>query len=144
MFRDADVPQQWPMETATVVEVLREGGSYDISVTLLEQWARSQSIGKLAIRAGRFEWKPSHMLTAAALANASRLWLLSDKHVPKMTGPELADMQARAAGDSLFSDVADVNIRSLIGVIASTENRELRSTLCLGLIAKLRHDGVIE
>ena len=60
-----------------------------------------------------------------------------------MTGVELAELQARAVGESVFSDLEDVDIQTLIGVIANTEDGELRSTLSLGLVAKLRADGAI-
>ncbi len=144
MFQAADVHQNWPLDSSEVVEVLRVGGAYDVTLPLVESWARSQSVGRVHIHSGKFSWSPWNMLAAASLANASRLWLLDGKHVTKMTGPEIADLQARAIGESLFSDLEDVDLRSLIGVIAGTDDKDLRSTLCLGLVAKLRKDGVIQ
>lgn len=144
MFRDADVHPHWPAQTDEVAEVLRSGGAYDVSQELLEGWARSRSIGKVEIRSGKFSWSPSNMLAAAALANSARRWLLDPKHIPKMTGPEILNLQAAAIGESLFTDLADVDLRSLIGCISGAEDRDLRSTLCVGLIEKLRHDGVIQ
>lgn len=144
MFVDADVHQHWPMGSDEVAEVLRSGGKYDVTQDLLESWARSQSVGRVDIRSGKFAWSPGNMLAAAGLANASRLWLLDSKHVAKMTAPELAELQARAVGESLFTDLADVDLRSLIGVISNTNDPESRSILCVGLIAKLRHDKVIQ
>ena len=143
MFRDADVHQHWPMDSGEVVEVLRSGGKYDVSVELLNSWARSQSVGRVGIHSGKFSWTPGGMMAAAALANASRRWLLDSKHVAKMTGAELAELQARAVGESVFTDLDDVDVQSLVGVIAGCEDKDLRSTLCLGLVAKLRKDGVI-
>jgi len=143
LWNEADVHSFYPCDSSTVVAVLRDGGRYDVSTELLEAWARSKSVGTVAIRSGKFEWHPSTMLAAGALANASRLWLLDGIHFSKMTGCELADLQARAVGQSLFSDLDDVDIRSLIGVISNTAEREQRSALCCGLIAKLRKDGVI-
>ena len=143
MFRDADVHQHWPLDSCEVVEVLRSGGKYDVTLDLLESWARSESVGRVGIHGGKFSWTPGNMLAAAALANASRRWLLDSKHVAKMTGAELAELQARAVGESVFTDLDDVDIQSLIGVIAGCENKETRSTLCLGLVAKLRKDGVL-
>ena len=143
MFQDADVHPIFPMKTEEVSGVLRAGGSYDVSVDLLNSWARSESIGRLRIHSGRFEWSAANMLAAAALANASRLWLLDAKHISKMTGAELADLQCRQIGESLFSDLDDVDVRSLIGVISSCNDPEQRSVLCLGLVAKLRKDSVI-
>lgn len=143
MFIAADVHQQWPMGSDEVAEVLRSGGKYDVTMDLLESWARSQSVGRVEIRSGKFAWTPGNMLAAAALANASRLWLLDATHIAKMTGAELAELQARAVGETIFSDLADVDIRSLIGVISGTADKDLRTTLCLGLVAKLRHDGVL-
>ena len=144
MFADADVPQQWPADSETIVTVLRHGGAYDVSLELLESWARSQSVGRVSIRSGTFAWGPGNMLAAAALANASRLWLLDAKHIHKMSALELAELQARAVGQSVFTDLDAVDIRSLIGVISSTDDGALRSTLCLGLLAKLRKDGVLQ
>ena len=143
MFRDADVPQHWPARTSAVAEVLREGGAFDVNHELLESWARSGSVGRVKIHGGGFSWTPGNMLAAAALANSSRRWLLNAEHIPKMTGVELAELQARAVGESVFSDLEDVDIQTLIGVIANTDDGELRSTLCLGLVAKLRADGAI-
>ena len=143
MFRDADVPQHWPARTSVVAEVLREGGAFDVNHELLESWARSGSVGRVKIHGGGFSWTPGNMLAAAALANSSRRWFLDPKHVPKMTGVELAELQARAVGESVFSDLSDVDIQTLIGVIANTEDGELRNTLSLGLLAKLRADGAI-
>lgn len=144
MFNDADVHQHWPLQTDEVTEVLRSGGKYDVSQELLESWARSQSVGRVEIRGGKFSWSPANVLAAAALANASRLWLLDSKHIAKMTAVEMAELQARAIGESVFNDLADVDLRSLIGVISNTSDPENRSILCTGLIAKLRHDGVIQ
>lgn len=143
MFNAADVHQQWPMGSDEVCEVLRSGGKYDVSQELIESWARSQSVGRVDIKSGKFAWAPGNMLAAAALANASRLWLLDSKHVSKMTGAELAELQARSIGETIFNDLADVDIRSLVGIIAGAEDKDLRTTLCLGLVAKLRHDGVL-
>ncbi len=143
MFQDADVHQQWPMDSAEVSEVLRSGGAYDVNVGLLDSWARSKSVGCVKIRSGKFSWTPGNMLAAAALANASRRWLLDSKHVAKMTACELADLQARHVGESLFTDLEEVDIQTLIGVIAGSDDKDLRSTLCLGLVAKLRKDGAI-
>lgn len=143
MFQAADVHPNWPASTKEVAEVLRSGGAYDVSVVLLESMARSASVGSVPIRAGKFAWTPGNVLAAAGLANASRLWLLDSKHIAKMTAVELAELQARAVGESVFSDLDDVDIQTLVGVISNTEDRELRSTLCCGLVAKLRHDGVI-
>ncbi len=143
MFRDADVHQHWPADSTEVSEVLRSGGAYDVSLELIESWARSASVGRVDVRSGKFQWSPGNMLAAAALANASRRWILDAKHISKMTGAELAELQARAVGESVFSDLEDVDIQTLIGVIAGSEDKDLRSTLCLGLVAKLRHDGVL-
>jgi hypothetical protein len=143
MFRDADVQPNWPASSAEVAEVLRSGGAFDVSQVLVESWARSASVGRVAIRSGKFSWTPSNMLAAVGLANGSRLWLLDSKHIPKMTGAELAELQARSIGETIFTDLNDVDIQTLIGVIAGSGDKDLRSTLCLGLVAKLRHDGVI-
>ena len=143
MFRAADIHQTWPMGSDEVAEVLRSGGAYDVTLELLESWARSQSVGRVQIHSGKFAWTPGSMLAAAALANASRRWLLDSKHIAKMTGAELAELQARAVGESVFTDLDDVDIQSLVGVIAGCEDKDMRSTLCLGLVAKLRKDGVI-
>ena len=143
MFRDADVHQHWPMDSSEVVEVLRSGGKYDVTLETLDSWARSESVGRVGIHGGKFSWTPGSMLAAAALANASRRWLLDSKHVAKMTGAELAELQARAVGESVFTDLDDVDVQSLVGVIAGCEDKDLRSTLCLGLVAKLRKDGVL-
>ena len=144
MFRDADCHQHWPAQTDEVCEVLRSGGKYDVSPELLESWARTQSVGRVGIHSGRFAWTPGNMLAAAALANAARRWLLDAKHISKMTGAELAYLQAASIGENLFSDLQDVDIQTLCGVIAGCEDKDLRSTLCLGLVAKLRHDKIIE
>ena len=144
MFQDADVHQTWPMDTATLAEVLRSGGAYDVTHEVLENWARSKSVGVVPIHSGRFAWSAGNALAAAALANASRRWLLSSKHIAKMSGAELAYLQANAVGECLFSDLEKVDVQTLIGVIAGSEDKDLRSTLCLGLVAKLRHDKIIE
>ena len=143
MFSAADVHAHWPMDAREVCEVLRAGGAYDVSVDLLDSWARSESVGRVGIHSGRFSWTPGAMLAAAGLANASRLWLLDAKHISKMSAAELADLQCRQIGESLFTDLDDVDARSLIGVISSCNDPEQRSVLCLGLVAKLRKDSVI-
>ena len=143
MFSAADVHAHWPMDAREVCEVLRAGGAYDVSVDLLDSWARSESVGRVGIHSGRFSWTPGAMLAAAGLANASRLWLLDAKHISKMSAAELADLQCRQIGESLFTDLDDVDVRSLIGVISSCNDPEQRSVLCLGLVAKLRKDSVI-
>lgn len=144
LWTAADVHSHYPCDSSTVVEVLRNGGAYDVSLELIESWARSKSVGHVPIRAGKFDWYPSNMLACAALANASRRWLLDGRHIPKMTAAELAELQARAVGESLFTELDEVDLQSLIGVISNTDDRDLRSTLCLGLLAKLRKDGVIQ
>ncbi len=143
MCRDADVLPIFPMDTEEAFEVLRSGGAYDVSASLLDSWARSESVGRVGIHSGKFSWSAGNILAAAGLANASRLWLLDAKHISKMSAAELADLQCRQIGESLFSDLDDVDIRSLIGVISGCNDSEQRSVLCLGLTAKLRKDGVI-
>ena len=143
MFNDADVHMAWPVDTATLAEVLRSGGAYDLTAEVLENWARTKSVGVVPIQSGRFAWSAGNALAAAGLANASRRWLLSSKHIAKMSGAELASLQANALGECLFSDLEEVDLQTLIGVIAGCEDKDMRSTLCLGLVAKLRKDGVI-
>jgi hypothetical protein len=141
--QDADVHPIFPMDTAEVVEVLRSGGAYDVTTVLLDSWARSQSVGRVSVHSGKFSWSAGNILAAAGLANASRLWLLDAKHISKMSAAELADLQCRRIGESLFTDLDDCDIRSLIGVISGCNDSEQRSVLCLGLTAKLRKDSVI-
>lgn len=143
MFRAADVQMRFPIHSDEAAEVLRNGGAYDVSLELLESWARSASVGRVDVRSGRFQWSAGNVLAAAALANAARRWILDSKHIAKMNAIELAELQARAVGESVFCDLDDVDIQTLIGVIAGSDHAEQRSTLCLGLVAKLRHDKVM-
>jgi hypothetical protein len=114
-----------------------------VNQELLEAWARSQQVGPVAIRSGKFSWSPSNVLRAAALANASRRWIpLHSKHVFKMTAPELAEQQAAAVGETIFTDIESVDFRSLVGVISNTNDPELRSVLCVALSTKLKKAGI--
>ena len=144
MFRDADVQMRFPIHSDEAAEVLRSGGAFDVTTELIESWARSAAVGRVNVRCGRFQWSAGNVLAAAALANAARRWLLDSRHIAKMNAIELAELQARAVGESVFCDLDDVDIRTLIGVIAGSEHAEQRSTLCLGLVAKLRHDKVLD
>lgn len=145
MWRDADIHSHWPTNTKTVVELLREGGGYDVTAELLDHFARSGQLGTVRLRGGQFEWIPSIVLRAAALCDASRRWIpLHQKHIHKMSGVEVAEAQAAAVGETVFNDLDQVDCRSLLGLICSphADDREFRQILATAVLTKLRKAGV--
>lgn len=144
MWVAGDIIPFWPARTMDVCELLRSGGGFDVSCEWLETCARSGQVGLVKIQSGVFTWAPSNVLRAAALCNASRRWIpMHSEHVHKMTAPELAEIQAAAVGETIFSDLDSVDLRSLLGVIASTNDPGLRSLLCTALGTKLKKAGVV-
>ena len=143
MWVAGDIIPFWPAATADVVELLRAGGGFDVNQEWLETCARSQQVGLVRIHGGKFSWAPSNVLRASALCNASRRWIpMHPAHVHKMTAPELAELQAAAVGQTIFSDIDSVDVRSLIGVISNTNDPGLRSVLCVALQTKLKKAGI--
>ena len=144
LWNDADVHSYYPALTRDVCEVLRSGGGLDVTTELLETWARSKQVGRVAVRNSKFAWSPSNILRAAALANSSRRWLpLHPKHLFKLTAPELAEAQAAEVGQTIFTDLDSVDFRSLVGVIQNTNEPELRAVLCVALQMKLKQAGIV-
>ena len=143
LWVEADTLPFWPARTADVNGLLRSGGGFDVTEGLLKTWARSQQVGTVPIRSGRFAWNPSNVLLAAGLSNACRRWVPGHSaHVHKLSGPELAEQQAAAVGETIFTDLDTVDFRSLVGVVSSTNDPALRSCLCVALLAKLRKAGI--
>lgn len=143
MWTRGDIIPFWPAATADVVELLRAGGGFDVTAELLETWARSKQVGLVKIHAGQFSWVPSNVLRASALCESSRRWIpMHSAHVHKMTAAELAELQAAAVGETIFTDLDSVDLRSLVGVISNTNEPGLRSLLCVALTTKLKKAGV--
>ena len=143
MWTRGDIIPCWPATTADVVELLRAGGGFDVTPELLDTWARSQQVGLVKIHGGRFSWQPSNVLRACALCDASRRWIpMHPQHVSKVSAAELAELQAAAVGQSIFTDMDTVDFRSLIGVIANTNDAGLRNVLCVALRSKLKQAGI--
>ena len=95
--RAADVHPAWPMTTETVVEVLRSGAGYDVSVAWLHSLVARGWLGQMHRRSGGFAWSPEHILQAAQQAEYFRRWVpMDERHMHKMSASELADAQAVA------------------------------------------------
>ena len=144
MWNAGDIIPFWPARTSDVCELLRNGGGFDVDSEWLETIARSQQIGLVKIQSGKFAWAPSNVLRASALCNASRRWIpMHSMHVHKMSAAELGEHQAAALGETIFTDLDSVDLRSLIGVISNTNDPGLRSVLCVALSTKLKKAGIV-
>ena len=145
MWTEADIHPHWPADSREVAELLRAGGGYDVTVELLETWARSKQVPNVKIRNGRFEWIPSNVMLAATLANVTRRWIpLHPKHIHQMTGSEVAMAHAAKVGETIFSDIDSVDCRSILGLIAGQHgnDQDFRSILVTAVLAKLKLAGV--
>lgn len=144
MFREADIPRNWPVTTETVAELLRQGGGFDAPADMLDTMARSGQLGRIVERDGRIEWGPQNVSLAVSICNASRRWIPGDRrHLGKWSGLEVLEQQARAAGGTIFTDTDAVDLQTMIGVLKGAADNELRMAMCLGLEAKLRQAGVL-
>jgi len=145
MWTDGDIHPHWPADSREVAELLRSGGGYDVTVELLETWARSKQVPGVKLRNGRFEWIPSNVMLAVTLANVTRRWIpLHPKHIHRMSGAEVASAQAAKVGETIFEDLDEVDCRSLLGLIASQHGNdiEFRSMLVTAVLTKLRQAGI--
>ncbi len=142
-WKAADVHPSYPATSATVADLLKAGGGFDCSVELLESWARTKQVGTVPLQSGRFKWQPSNILLAASLLNASRRWLpLHPLHLAKMSPSEVAEAQAAAVGESIFTDLESVDCQTLLGTIANSDDKELRLVLVTALQSKIRLAGM--
>ena len=145
MWNAADKHSHYPAATADVVELLRAGGGFDVSIELLEGWCRSGMVPDCKLRAGQFAWMPQNILTAAVQADTWRRWIpLDPKHIHKLTAVELAEAQANAAGETAFTDADTFDVNAFVEILARCDNHDLRQTFAVALKTKLRRLGVLD
>ena len=139
LWRAADVLPFYPCTTENVVELLRQGGGFDVSVELLEGWIRSGMVPDCKLRQGRFAWTATNILTAAIQADTWRRWIALDpRHLSKLTAVELAESQANAAGSTVFSDLGTFDVNAFIQVLSRCNDPDVRHTFAVALKSKLR------
>ncbi len=142
-WESAAMEPHYPVTTRDVVKLLRSGGGYDATVDLLDSWGRSRTVTP-QVNSNGFLWSAEDILLAASLLNSSRRWLLNSQHVAKMSGVELAELQARQVGKTIFDELDAVDYRTLLGTIASERlDSETRLVLCRALQSKLEIAGLI-
>jgi hypothetical protein len=145
LFTAADVHANFPASTATVAEVLRSGGGFDVSPELLEGWCRSGMVPDVALRSGRFAWSPRNVLTAAVQADTWRRWIpLDPRHIHKMTAVELAEAQAVAAGSTAFTDLDTFDVNAFVEILSRCNDHAMRQTFATAFKTKLRALGVLD
>lgn len=143
MWEAAALKAEYPATTQVVSKLLRAGGGFDCSQDLLDGWARTHSVDDVTVGSRGFLWSPQNILQVAGLLNASRRWLLSSRNVHKMTGMELAELQARQVGQTVFDEIEEVSCRTLLGLISNPNtDPEIRAILCLALETKLQMAGI--
>ena len=144
-WRAADMHSHYPASTADVVELLRAGGGFDVSIELLEEWARRGMVPDVKLRAGQFAWTPQNILTAAIQADTWRRWIpLDPKHIHKLSAVELVEAQANAAGETAFTDADTFDVNAFVEILARCDNHDLRQTFAVALKTKLRLLGVLD
>jgi hypothetical protein len=145
MWSDADMPARYPAGTDEVVELLRSGGGFDASIELLENWCRSGMVPNVKIRAGKFSWLPTNILCAAIQMDTWRRFIaLHPKHIHRLTGVELAEAQANAAGSTCFTDLKTFDLNAFVEVISRCADNNMRLTFAVALKTKLRSLGVLD
>lgn len=144
-WRAADIHSSYPATTETVVNVLRQGGGFDVSEELLEQWARRGMVPGVKRRGGRFAWMPQNMLCAAIQADTWRRWIPSDKrHIHKMSAVEIEEAKAVAEGTTMFDDMEQFDINAFVEVIVGANDPAIRATFGVAFKTRLRQLGVLD
>ncbi len=145
VWKAADVLPFYPCSTENVVELLRQGGGFDVSAELLESWCRSGMVCDCKLRQGQFAWTAQNILTAMIQADTWRRWIALDpRHLSKLTAVELAEAQANAAGSSVFSDLGTFDVNAFIEVLSRCGDANVRATFGIALKTKLRSLGVLD
>ena len=145
LWRAADAFPHYPCTTPDVVELLRSGGGYDVSVELLEGWCRSGMVPDCKLRQGRFAWTATNILTAAIQADTWRRWVALDpRHIHKLTAVEIEEARAAAAGTTTFTDLATFDCCAFVEIISRCGDAAVRSTFAVALKTKLRQLGVLD
>jgi hypothetical protein len=145
MWEAADIHPHYPATTATVTELLRSGGGFDVTEQLLEDWARRGMVPDVVVRSSRYAWSPTNILTAAVQCDTWRRFIpLDPKHIHKLTGVELAEAQARAAGETAFDDLEMFDVNAFVQILARCDDRQVRETFAVALQTKLRSLGVLD
>ncbi|MDZ4685698.1 MAG: hypothetical protein SH850_11585, partial [Planctomycetaceae bacterium] len=123
VWNRADVHPHYPESTETVAALLHDGGGYDIDAETLSAWARTHQIQGLRIVAGKFAWMPQAIAHAAGLCDTFRRWLpLNGLHIHKQTAAEIAQAQAAAIGQCVFTDIDQVANRDLVAMLAKSDD----------------------
>jgi len=145
MWNAADIHSGYPASTDTVVELLRAGGGFDVSVELLEEWARRGMVPGCRLRSGRFAWTPVNIVTAAIQADCWRRFIpLDPRHVHRLTAVELAEAMAQAEGSTAFTDLDVFDCNAFVEILARCSDHDMRSTFAVALKTKLRALGVLD
>ncbi len=147
LWREADILPHYPASSETTSELLRIGGGYDAAITLLESWARDKKVDGVGIRNGRFAWTARGILQAMLLLDCGRRFApLDRRHLHRLSSAELVEMQARVAGQSGFSDLAEFDVNGMLEIIARCDDTDLRRVFVTAMKAKLRgiDEGILD
>lgn len=145
LWTEADALTHYPTTTETAVELLRSGGGYDASVELLEGWIRKKMIVGVSIRNGRFAWHARHILAAMIHLDAWRRFLpLDSRHIHKLSGIEVAEMQAGMTGESAFVDADKFDCQAFTVMLERCNDPQIRHAICVGFRSKLKALGVLD
>jgi hypothetical protein len=140
----AGIPCEFPMTTEIGAAVLRDGLFYDLDAAWLRNLASSGGVTAVE-RGGRFLWSAQALSHAGCMAELYRRFQLHPAHAHKLHAVEVLQLQAEAAGElSIFDDIEHVACRDLLVMISQSNDPNVRTTLAVGLAAKLRQLGVSE
>jgi len=127
------------------VDLLRDGGGFDCSIELLENWIRSGMVPDVKMRHGKFAWMASNIVTAMVHCETWRRWIpLDPRHIHKQTAVELAEAEAVAAGSTAFEDLDVFDCNAFVHILAGCNDPNVRCTFAVALKTKLRNLGVLD
>ena len=145
IWRAADVLPFYPVPTETVVELLRSGGGYDVSIELLEGWIRSGMVPEVRLRSSQFAWSATNIVVAMIQADTWRRWIALDpRHIHKLTAVEIEESRASAAGTTTFTDLATFDCCAFVEILSRCNDPAVRATFAVALKTKLRQLGVLD
>lgn len=136
-FREAGMRPVEVADTELVVKLLR-GNGYDVNVPMMLEWCRAGLNGPMTMSGGQFQWNLGNIATALTRLEHTRQWILwSPRHLSKMNAMELSEQIARLDGTTIFPDLDDYDVNTLLEIVVRATNVEARRTASIALKTKL-------